>query len=354
METSHLYGNKKILGHLADKYKGRSAAEGVKVKEDIFLNRDILFELYRRMLLIRYFEEKIEFGFSRDQIHGTVHLCIGQEAIPVGVCAHLTDKDYVVGTHRGHGHALSKGLDPGRLMAEIMGKASGYCKGRGGTQHLACIEKGFLGTNGITAGGIPLATGAALAIKYKREKNISVCFFGDGATNQGTFHESLNIASIWNLPIMYVCENNLYAMSAPIKNMLRNVTIADRAKAYGMRGIRVNGMNVLEVYKTAKQIIAEIRAGAGPVLLECETYRFRGHSRSDPRNYRTKEEEKEWEAKCPIRNLREEIVRKTLFDEQVLIELERKTKIEIEEAYSWALSADFPSREDTLGEVFYG
>ncbi|MBI5208004.1 MAG: thiamine pyrophosphate-dependent dehydrogenase E1 component subunit alpha, partial [Candidatus Firestonebacteria bacterium] len=244
-------------------------------------DKELLIQLYYKMLQIRFFEEKIEFGFSRNQIFGTTHLCIGQEAVPAGVCLNLTDEDYVVSTHRGHGHALAKGLDSKKMMAEIMGKVTGYCKGKGGTQHIACIEKGFLGTNGITGGGIPFAAGAAFTIKYKKRKNVSVCFFGDGATNQGTFHETLNMASMWNLPVVFICENNLYAMSTPVNKTIKTETIAERAKSFGIKGIKLNGMDVLEIYKNSKEIIEEVKNNHKPIFLEFETYRFKGHSKSD-------------------------------------------------------------------------
>lgn len=314
---------------------------------------EVIVDLYRAMLLIRYFEEMVEYGFSRNQIHGTTHLSIGQEAIPAGICANLSNDDYVVSTHRGHGHALCKQLAPKRLMAEIMGKAEGYCKGKGGTQHVAYMATGFLGTTGITGGGIPIATGAAFTIKYKGRKNISVCFFGDGAVNQGTFHESLNMASIWKLPVLYVCENNHYAMSTSAETMVSGSSIADKAKAYGIDGFRVNGMDVIEVYQTSKDAIKKVRDGGGPILLECETYRFLGHSKSDPRIYRSRDEEESWKRRCPIKNLRRRLISEYGLTEAALEDMEYQLKTEIKDAYDEALKMDVLPEDQILKDLFY-
>lgn len=317
-----------------------------------FLSSDNILDFYRMMFLIRLFEERIEYGFSRNHISGTTHLCIGQEAIPVGVCSNLFDDDYVVSTHRGHGHALSKGLAVEKLMAEIMGKVNGYCKGKGGTQHIAYIERGFLGTNGITGGGIPIATGAAFTIKYKGVKGVSVCFFGDGASNQGTFHESLNMASLWKLPILYVCENNLYAMSTHIENSVSGKNIIKRAEAYNMEGVSVDGMDVLEICRISKELIEKIRSGSGPTLLECRTYRFRGHSKSDPRVYRKKEEEELWKGRCPIPKLKNYIIKNDIADESQLATLEKQLQLEIDKAYENALNSPYPAVTEALEDIF--
>jgi len=311
-----------------------------------------MLDLYRMMLLVRYFEQKVEYGFSRDEIYGTTHLCIGQEAVPAGVCIHLLDDDYAVSTHRGHGHALCKGLSVERLLAEIMGKSNGYGKGKGGTQHVACFEKGFLGTNGITGGGIPIATGSALAIKYKALNRVAVSFFGDGATNQGTFHESLNMAALWKLPVLFVCENNSYGMSTHIEKSISSLPIVKRADAYGMEGVVVDGMNVLEVYNASKKLIQKIRSGSGPKFMECRTYRFRGHSRSDPRVYRGKKEEKLWKDKCPINGLKNKLLQNGIADEGQLSAIQKEINNEIQQAYDKALKSQYPAVSEALEDIF--
>ncbi len=254
----------------------------------------------RLMKLIRAFEERVDRLFVEARIHGTTHLCIGQEAVPVGACAAIKPTDLASGSHRGHGLALAKGLSVDRLMAELLGRRDGYCQGKGGTQHVASLEHGFLGTNGITGGGIPIATGAALAAKLRRTGQVVLSFFGDGATNQGTFHESLNMAAIWRLPVVYVCENNLYAMSTPIREATAVERLAVRAAAYGMPGETIDGNDVLEVREAVARAAERARSGGGPTLLECTTYRHHGHSKSDEREYRTRDEEECWLALDPI------------------------------------------------------
>jgi TPP-dependent pyruvate/acetoin dehydrogenase alpha subunit len=255
------------------------------------------------MLLIRLFEEQVLLGFSpdnRNKIFGTTHAYIGQEAVAVGVCAALGKDDYITSTHRGHGHFLAKGGDPARIMAELFGKETGYSRGRGGSQHMGDLSIGHLGANGITAGGLPVATGAGLSIKYRGSEQVAACFFGDGAASEGMFHESLNMASLWKLPVVYVCENNRYAMSTPVAKAVSVPDIAARASSYGMEGVIVDGMDVVAVAAAAHSAVAKARAGGGPTLLECKTYRFAGHSKSDPCVYRTREEEDAWKARDPL------------------------------------------------------
>ncbi len=254
----------------------------------------------RLMKLIRAFEERVDRLFVEARIHGTTHLCIGQEAVPVGACAAIRPTDLASGSHRGHGLALAKGLAPDRLMAELLGRRDGYCQGKGGTQHVASFAHGFLGTNGITGGGIPVATGAALAAKLRRTGQVILSFFGDGAANQGTFHESLNMAAVWRLPIVYVCENNLYAMSTPLREAAAVEHLAVRAAAYGMPGETIDGNDVLDVREAVARAAERARSGGGPALIEAVTYRHLGHSKSDEREYRTREEEECWLALDPI------------------------------------------------------
>lgn len=254
----------------------------------------------RLMKLIRGFEERVDRLFVEARIHGTTHLCIGQEAIPVGACAAIEPTDLASGSHRSHGLALAKGLATDRLMAELLGRRDGYCQGKGGTQHVASLEHGFLGTNGITGGGIPIATGAALSAKLRRTGQVVLSFFGDGAANQGTFHESLNMAAIWRLPVVYICENNLYAMSTSVGDSMAVADISGRAAAYGMPGESLDGNDVLEVRERVARAVERARSGGGPALLECKTYRHRGHSKSDECEYRTRAEEECWLALDPI------------------------------------------------------
>ncbi len=254
-----------------------------------------LLDAYRVMLLIRAVEERVAALYADGAIFGTCHLCIGQEAVAVGVA---------VSSHRGHGHLLAMGGDPARLLGELMGRVNGYCRGRGGSQHISVPALGFLGTNGITGGGIPIATGAALAAKMRNTGVAVVCFFGDGATNQGTFHESLNMAALWRLPVLYVCENNLYAMSEPVARTVAGGDILQRPRAYAMPSARVDGMDVEAVERAAGRLLEGVRAGHGPAFLEAMTYRFCGHSKSDRRVYRTREEEARWSARDPLATTR--------------------------------------------------
>ncbi len=322
----------------------------IDIKE---FDRELLLKLYKTMVLIRLFEKKIEYGFSRNQIHGTTHLCIGQEGTAVGVCSHLRDTDYAVSTHRGHGHSIGKGLEPLPLMAEVMGKQGGYCKGKGGTQHVAFLKKGFLGTNGITGGGLPIATGAAFTIKQKKRDDISVSFFGDGAVAQGTFHESLNMASLWNLPVLFVCENNMYGMSTHVSKTVSGGSIAERGAAYGIESISLDGMNVLEVYEKTGELIKKMRGGGGPKLIECHTYRYSGHSKSDMRIYRTREEENEYKKKCPIKRLQKEMIEAGVETEEKFVTIQKEISITMTDVYQEALDMPFPDTSEALKEIFF-
>lgn len=252
------------------------------------------------MLLIRRFEERIDALFAAGELRGTSHLSAGQEAVAVGACAALRADDYVTSNHRGHGHFLAKGGDVRPMMAELFGKATGYSRGKGGTQHMADFAIGFLGMNGITGGMLPVAVGAAFSARYRASGQVALAFFGDGASNQGAFHEALNMAAIWRLPAVFLCENNCYAMSSPSCCMVGSAHIADRAAGYGMPGVIVDGNDVTEVYHAVQTAAARARAGDGPTLIEAKTYRILGHSRGDLRVYRTREEEAEWAARDPI------------------------------------------------------
>ena len=261
------------------------------------ISHEKLTDLYKQMWLVRYFDEKVDQFFAKGLIHGTTHLCVGQEASAVGSIAVLKDKDKIVSTHRGHGHCIAKGAEVNKMMAELFGRETGYCKGKGGSMHIADLEKGNLGANGIVGGGIPLATGAALTSKMKQEGFVVLCFFGDGATNEGSFHEALNLASIWDLPVVFICENNQYGMSGPVKEMINIEDISTRAESYGMPGKTVDGNDMVEIMNTVDEAVSRARAGEGPSLIEMTTYPWKGHSKSDAKKSRTREEETQWRQK---------------------------------------------------------
>jgi len=310
-------------------------------------------EYYRSMLRIRLCEERIGWLFSRSLTMGTAHLSIGQEASAVGVLAAAAPTDYVVSTHRGHGHLLAKGASPAMLLAEICGRATGYCRGKGGSQHIGVREIGFLGTNGITGGGLPVATGAALSSKMRGSGQVVLCFFGDGAANQGTFHESLNMASVWKLPIVYVCENNGYAMWTAARTVTSVASIAERAASYGMPGVRVDGMDLLAVRGAAREAIARARSGAGPVLLETMTYRFCGHSKSENgRGYRPSEEIAQWEQTDPLPGWRGRLLAAGVPAAEIA-GIEAEIEAEIEEATAFALNSPYAEQEALL-DVYAG
>ncbi len=259
-------------------------------------------ERLRKMMVIRAFEEKAEELFALGRVHGTMHLSIGQEASAVGTASALREGDYLLNTHRGHGHCLAWfGSDEKLMMAEFMGKESGYCRGRGGSMHIANVDANNLGANGIVAGGLPIAVGVGLSIKQRGTDQVCLSVFGDGGANTGAFHESVNMSSIWHLPVIYLCENNQYAMSMPMKKAFNIPRVSDRAKGYGIAGVTVDGNDIVAVYHAMQDAVARARAGQGPTLVESVTYRWRGHSKSDKQAYRTRDEVKEWQAQDPIR-----------------------------------------------------
>ena len=252
------------------------------------------------MVLTRAFEENAEEMYALGKVHGTMHLSIGQEAIAAGASSAITRNDYLLNTHRGHGHFLAWGGDLNHMMAEFLGKENGYCRGRGGSMHIADVESNNLGANGIVGGNLPIAVGVGLSIKIRKTDQVALTLFGDGAANEGAFHESLNMASIWNLPIIYLCENNLYAMSTPFDQAFKIEEISQRAAAYGIKGVTVDGNDVFAVHRAVREAAERARSGSGPTLIEAITYRWRGHSKSDRQAYRTREEVKEWMKKDPI------------------------------------------------------
>jgi TPP-dependent pyruvate/acetoin dehydrogenase alpha subunit len=304
------------------------------------------------MVLARTFEERLLKLVSDGTVRGTTHPYVGQEAVAVGAVMALRPDDLVISTHRGHGHLLAKGGDPNRLMAELFGKVDGFGGGRGGTQHMADYSIGHLGSNGITGGGIPIGTGAALSQKMRRTSRVVGIFFGDGATNQGVFHESLNLAALWKLPAVYVCENNLYGMSTHIRDAMAVDHVADRAAAYAMPGLRLDGMDVLAVFAAVRAAADRARAGEGPTLVECETYRFLGHSKSDQRVYRSKEEEAAWRAKDPIPRLREKLLEARLASSADLDAMMADAVAAVEASVEFARRSPFPAIESLTEGLF--
>jgi len=309
-------------------------------------------EIFRRMSVARSFEEKVSWFFARGMVHGTTHLSVGQEASGIASAMALREDDLVSLTHRGHSQIIGKGIDINRMMAELLGKATGYCKGKGGSMHIADLATGNLGANGIVGGGLTLVVGAALTQKVKQTGKVVLCTFGDGAANEGTFHEGLNLASIWNLPIIYFCENNLYGMSMSQKRHMNIDHIADRAGAYGIEGITVNGNCVEEVYDAVSKAAEKCRKGEGPVLIESKTYRWLGHSKSDAMVYRTKEELEEWKEKCPITGFRQQLIDEKIATEEELETIVKESKETIEAAVKYAQESPEPSVETLTDDVY--
>jgi len=315
----------------------------------------LIVAMYERMLVIRQFEEQAIALFERGHIRGNVHPCIGQEAVSVGVCAHLRRDDYMTSTHRGHGNCLAKGADPKRMMAELLGRKTGYCKGKGGSMHIADFDGGNLGANGIVGGGFPIATGAGIGIQNRGTDQVVVCFFGDGAANQGTFHESLNLAALWKLPVLYVCENNQYALSTPLRESVGLPELSERARGYGIPGARVDGNDVLAVHAAAAEAVRRARAGEGPTLLDCLTYRFFGHFTGDKGHgitYRTKQEMEEWRNRCPIARLRRHLLGAAMATDAQLEKIETQAQALIAAAAQYGLDSPWPSPEEALEDVF--
>ena len=317
------------------------------------MKKDTAMALYRVMRTIRRFEQRSTTLFGENKIWGTIHSYAGEEAIAAGVCAHLRDDDWITSTHRGHGHCIAKGADLGRMFAELLGRETGYCRGRGGSMHIADTSKGNLGANGIVGGGIPIATGAGLTAKQLGTDQVAVSFFGDGAVNQGTFHESLNLAAIWKLPVVYVCENNQYAESFPAKKAFVVEDLAVRAAGYGMTGVRIDGRDVRAVHAAAGDAIARARNGGGPTLVVAESYRHEGHYYGDPQNYRTKEEIERWRLMFdPLTESRHWIVDDGVANALELDAIDRSVDDEIEAAVRWAESAPMASPLDLPGEIY--
>lgn len=301
----------------------------------------------KRMYLIRRFEEGAEQSYMRGLIHGTMHLSIGQEASAVASCIELTDADKITSTHRGHGHCIAKGADVGRMFAEFFGKETGYCHGRGGSMHIADVRTGNLGANGIVGGGLPIAVGAALSAKRLGRKDVTLCFFGDGANNEGAFHEALNMAAIWALPVVFICENNHYGMSTSVERSTAVRQISQRAAAYSMPGVTVDGNDFSAVAEAVHDAIARAREGGGPSLIENLTYRWRGHSKSDRNRYRTKDEIEAWMARDPIARFQAELMTHGILDEAEATAIADAAITDVEQGIEFARGSAAPA----IGEV---
>ncbi len=314
------------------------------------IDRDILLNIYKKMLLTRIFEEKAAELFAKGKIHGTTHLYVGEEAVAAGVCAALKKSDYITSTHRGHGHCISKGMDIRSMMAELLGRETGCSKGRGGSMHMADIKNNNLGENGIVGGGCPIAAGAALAVKKKGEDAVVVCFFGDGASNEGSFHEAANLASVWKLPVLFVCESNRYGMSMSTDKSMNIKDIEVRARSYGFPGKTVDGNDAAAVYEEAKAAREYVR-NSGPMLLVCETYRISGHSKSDKNVYRSKKEIADWQKKDPIKRMKQYLSGNG-FSSGEIEAMDAQAADEIEEAIGFAISSPYPSADTITDHVY--
>ncbi len=305
-----------------------------------------------KMLKSRYFEHKVFELLARDLIKGASHVYVGEEAVAVGACAAIREDDYITSTHRGHGHCIAKGGKLPQMMAELCGRVTGYCKGRGGSMHIADVERGNLGATAIVGSNIPVATGAGLSIKMRKTDQVVLCFFGDGACNTGGFHESVNMAATWKLPVVYICENNLYGMSVAVSRAFPTKDIAVRAQAYNMPGVIVDGMDLFKVKEAVSKAVKRAREGKGPTLIECKTYRYFGHSRSDPKKYRTKEEEEEWKKKDPIKKFEEYLIENKVMNKEGIENLHKEIQKQVDEAAEFALKSPYPSIEELTKDVY--
>lgn len=311
--------------------------------------------MLRYMLRIRLFEEKIQILYREGHIPGSMHLSTGQEAIPAGVCLNLKGDDYLLSSHRGHGHIIAKGGAYKYMMAELYGKKTGYCKGKGGSMHFSNVDIGVLGTNGIVGGGIPIAAGVGFSLKYTKSDRVIVCFFGDGAANTGAFHEGINFAAVLEVPVIFILENNLYAISVPRKlsDCVENLSI--RADSYCIPGVTVDGNDVLAVYETTHEAVERARAGGGPTLIECKTYRWHGHHAGEPKDglvYRSQEEIDEWKKKCPIKSLKTALLNEKVITEKDITAIEKEFDVELEEAIQFAEDSPYPDVSALYEDVY--
>lgn len=315
-------------------------------------SRDVLLDVYRRMRTIRVFEEKLSELVMAGELAGFLHLYAGEEAVAVGVCTHLGDGDVVTSTHRGHGHCIAKGVEVRAMMAELFGRSTGVCKGKGGSMHIADLDRGMLGANGIVGAGIPLAVGAGITASVKQTGGVAVAFFGDGATNQGQFHEALNLAAVWRLPVLFVVENNLYGEATPYEFVTPVRDLADRAAAYAMPCAVVDGMDFFAVYETAGEAVCRARAGEGPTLIECKTYRYFGHYVGDSLAYRHQDETDAHRARDPLVLFERRVVEEGVIDDAVLRTIDGEAAERVADAVGWAKQSPFPSPDDVVRDVY--
>ena len=313
---------------------------------------DLLIEMYRKMLRIRHFEDRVYYLFLQGIMPGTIHLCQGQEAVAVGVCANLRKDDVITSTHRPHGHCIAKGISTKSMMAELFGKSTGCCRGKGGSMHMGDMVVGAIPAIAIVGGGMPIAAGAALAFKMTKTDRVAACFFGDGASNEGAFHEAINMGAIWDLPVIFVCENNLYGASTQVSKVMKIKNISERSASYGIPGITIDGNDVIQVYKAVQQAVKRARVGDGPTLIECRTYRHGGHSRTDGCAYRPKGEKEEWAKRDPVLLMKDYLIREGISSEEMSDQLEGEIEHEIEEAIRFAQSSPDPNPEATLEDVY--
>jgi TPP-dependent pyruvate/acetoin dehydrogenase alpha subunit len=316
------------------------------------LSHDLMLDMLRRMWVIRCFEQSVVELFRRGLITGATHVSLGEEGTAVGACAALKDGDYITSTHRGHGHCIAKGGELKPMMAELLGKADGYCRGKGGSMHIADIELGILGANGIVGGGLTLAVGAALSCQYLDTGCLALCFFGDGAMNQGGFYEGANLASIWKLPLIYFCENNQYALSTPIARNSAVLDLSERAAGLGFPGVRVDGNDVLAVHEVVQAAAGRARSGEGPTLINAVTYRWEGHTMSDPQAYRTREEVDAWKKQDPIARFEKELLERGVLTEAQARQTEQEARREVAEAVEFAKSAPEPALSSLRDGVY--
>ena len=310
--------------------------------------KSFLLSLYRDMVRIRAFEEHAAECFTKGMLAGNIHLSIGQEAAEAGAFAAIEPRDYFTSTHRGHGHAIARGADPKRAMAELFGKAAGYCKGKGGSMHIMAMDKGILGANGIVGGEIPIATGAAYSAKYRGTDQVTLAFFGDSASNEGTFHESINMAAAWDLPCIYIIENNLFGISVDIRRVTKEHQLSKRAVGYGIPGYTIDGNDVFAVYDTVKAAVERARKGEGPTLIECLTYRWQGHHVGDPGEYRDPKELAEWKAREPIGMLE----KRNLLTQEEIQAIKNGVEAEIQEACKFAEESPYPDPSEAYTDLF--
>jgi pyruvate dehydrogenase E1 component alpha subunit len=317
------------------------------------ISQELLLTYYKKLLELRLFEVKVQELYRNARLPGFVHLYVGEEAVAVGVCSNLERPDLVFSTHRGHGHALAKGVPSRIVLAELWGKVTGSSGGRGGSMHMYAPEYGFMGTNGIVGAPIPLATGAALSAKMRKKQQVVVCFFGDGAVNSGSFHEAVNMGAVWNLPVVYVCENNLYATEMAFLRATKNTSVASRAAAYGLPGVEVDGQDVVAVHEVASEAIRRAREDGGPTLIECKTYRYVGHHEGDPgTDYRTRDEVQQWKQKDPVKIARKLLLDSGGTDESTLNAADQEVERLIDDAVEFAEKSPEPAADSVNDHVF--